>query len=413
MSSCLSGGGRAYGFEPHLVKSPSTSSRTSHSSCPSSTLSESSNSPIAISNRKPRTPRKRPNQTYNEAAALLSTAYPKIFSTKHLTKPCKSSKLRNTCLDEPPELLLPFRVIDNSGFLLHQPILEKPNFGIAPKVVNSCERSCQSPAESDFCGNSSELYQEDFDAESILDEEMEEGIDSIMGNLSVNNDLIDKSNTCIGQIDTCYGYPMGMGFSGSFDFGFGMRRGVRALRNVDESNWWSFPTVDVIDITPEFKKVSAQKKKKKVEKKPVEFKPSESSPPQENLVPGEFTENSIPESSSGPRLKLNYDKVLEAWSDRGAPFPDEISGSESSGNDIHARLAQIDLFSELGGVREASVQRYKEKRRNRLFSKKIRYQVRKVNADRRPRMKVPYNIPPVSVFLFLFTGVLHSAPLRY
>lgn len=53
-----------------------------------------------------------------------------------------------------------------------------------------------------------------------------------------------------------------------------------------------------------------------------------------------------------------------------------------------ARLAQIDLFSEGGGVREASVLRYKEKRRTRLFSKKIRYQVRKVNADRRPRMKV-------------------------
>lgn len=52
-----------------------------------------------------------------------------------------------------------------------------------------------------------------------------------------------------------------------------------------------------------------------------------------------------------------------------------------------ARLAQIDLFAD-GGLREASVLRYKEKRRTRLFSKKIRYQVRKVNADRRPRMKV-------------------------
>lgn len=67
-----------------------------------------------------------------------------------------------------------------------------------------------------------------------------------------------------------------------------------------------------------------------------------------------------------------------------------------------ARLAQIDLFSELGGVREASVQRYKEKRRNRLFSKKIRYQVRKLNADRRPRMKVPFLI---SSFLCLFSNI--------
>ncbi|BBH00479.1 CCT motif family protein [Prunus dulcis] len=37
--------------------------------------------------------------------------------------------------------------------------------------------------------------------------------------------------------------------------------------------------------------------------------------------------------------------------------------------------------------REASVLRYKEKRQNRLFSKRIRYQVRKVNAEKRPRMK--------------------------
>lgn len=62
-----------------------------------------------------------------------------------------------------------------------------------------------------------------------------------------------------------------------------------------------------------------------------------------------------------------------------------------------ARLAQIDLFGESGALREASVQRYKEKRRTRFFSKKIRYQVRKVNADQRPRMKVCNYDNPVSV----------------
>lgn len=52
-------------------------------------------------------------------------------------------------------------------------------------------------------------------------------------------------------------------------------------------------------------------------------------------------------------------------------------------------LAEIDLFGE-SGMREASVLRYKEKRMNRLFSnsKQIRYQVRKLSADQRPRMKV-------------------------
>ena len=38
--------------------------------------------------------------------------------------------------------------------------------------------------------------------------------------------------------------------------------------------------------------------------------------------------------------------------------------------------------------REARVMRYREKRRTRLFAKKIRYEVRKLNAERRPRMKV-------------------------
>lgn len=39
------------------------------------------------------------------------------------------------------------------------------------------------------------------------------------------------------------------------------------------------------------------------------------------------------------------------------------------------------------GGREARVTRYREKRRMRLFSKKIRYEVRKLNAEKRPRMK--------------------------
>ncbi|KAL2224640.1 UNVERIFIED_CONTAM: Zinc finger protein CONSTANS-LIKE 7 [Sesamum indicum] len=40
-----------------------------------------------------------------------------------------------------------------------------------------------------------------------------------------------------------------------------------------------------------------------------------------------------------------------------------------------------------GNQREASVMRYKEKRQKRLFSKKIRYQVRKINAEKCPRLK--------------------------
>ncbi|KAI3443414.1 hypothetical protein Pfo_000079 [Paulownia fortunei] len=400
MSSCLSGGGRAYRLESldlEIIKSPSTS-WISNSSSPSSTLSESSNCPLAISTRKPRTPRKRPNQTYNEAAAILSTAYPKIFPTKHLTKPCKFTKSHDNKSPfsfEPSDLLVPFQVINNSGFLLQPPLLERPNFPIEPKGFNPFEKPCQSPGEINSQGDSSVIcdeYQEDFDAESILDEEIGEGIDSIMGNSGMENESIEDSNAYnTMQMNTfCYGYPVGLGF----DFGYGMRRELRAMRNVDEGDWWRFPSVNVLDITPNIAKIPAEKKKKKK----VEIKNSE--PARENSIstpkPNKESlaalkapsEEPVPQPNPGLLLKLNYDGVLNAWSDKGSPFSGDSPGSEPAGNDVQARLAQIDLFSENGGIREASVLRYKEKRRTRLFSKKIRYQVRKVNADRRPRMKV-------------------------
>ncbi|PIN03441.1 hypothetical protein CDL12_24039 [Handroanthus impetiginosus] len=103
-------------------------------------------------------------------------------------------------------------------------------------------------------------------------------------------------------------------------------------------------------------------------------------------------------------LKLDYEEILNAWSDKGPLY-------------IHAENSQIvpditDDFLFHEGVnkgcnlgswavpeiendemrlkmwqREASVLRYKAKRNNRLFSNKIRYQVRKLNAEKRPRLK--------------------------
>ncbi|PON92613.1 CCT domain containing protein [Trema orientale] len=414
MSSCLSGGGgRPYAFEFEIVKSPSTTStRNSNasSSPPSSTLSESSNSGLAITTRKPRTPRKRPNQTYNEAAALLSTAYPSLFSAKQLSNPGKFTKLPSP-FDEPAELLFPFRVFDDdsSCFLPHHhhhhhhQYSQKPGSAIEPKLANS---SCHSPGEFDSRPNSncdSELMDlgethtssgcaypdDDFDAESMLDEEIDAGgIDSIMGNVTVDTEAAGG-----GGGGFCYGYPMGLGFGGRFELGLGMRRGVggiRALRHVDEGNWWNFPTVDVMELSPKFRKEPAPEKKKK--KKAVVMMLEKKEKEKEKAAVVESKSLELVESGSKPSaglsLKLNYDDVLSAWSDKGSPFSEDAPpGTDSPGNDVSARLAQIDLFPEAGGVREASVMRYKEKRRTRLFSKKIRYQVRKVNADRRPRMK--------------------------
>lgn len=368
MSSFLSGGGRApYVLDLDIIKSPSSSLLTSHSSSPSSTISESSNSPIAISTRKPRTPRKRPNQTYNEAAALLSTAYPNIFSAKDI-KPCKFIKPHEyssfSFEETSDELLLPFPV-------------EKPAFQIDSVAY---EKPCSNDMDEIGCPtNSSKLCDgyEDFDAESILDEEIEEGvIDSIMGdtNVCVEGDSTSSSSDGgVGPVSFCYGYPvglglgLGLGLGGSFDFGFGLMRGgvAKAFRQTDEGDWWRFPAVDVGEISPRFKKPVPAEKKKKLEKL-NRAKPPSSASKKENSVPVSKStsalskdnstsslkssstsskENSVPNSKSSPGilLKLNYDEVLNSWSDRGSPFSEDILGSEFSGSDALVCFRSIHL----------------------------------------------------------------------
>ncbi|KAG8373971.1 hypothetical protein BUALT_Bualt11G0081600 [Buddleja alternifolia] len=372
MSSCLSGGGRAYRLDIDIIKSP-INSWISNSSSPSSTLSESSNSPLRISTRKTRTPRKRPNQTYNEAAAILSTAYPKIFPKN----PCKFTKSHKCTFPfEPSELLMPS-------------ILEKRN--VPPKGFN---REIVSSGNSNSTENFDE-FGDDFDAESILDEEIEEGIDSIMGNLSMeNNESIQDFNPY-----ACYGYPVGLGF----DVGNGMRKESKAMRNVDEGDWWRFPSVNVVDITRKVAKISVEKKmKKKVEKKSSELSKGNSFSTiepnyKDSLGSKGSSEESISQTNGGMLLKLNYDDVLEAWADRSSPFSGDGPVAESAGNGVQARLAQIDLFSKDGGATEAVVLRHKDKRRTRVISKKIRYQVRKVNHDQRPRMKGGVSKTPNSI----------------
>ncbi|ESW14903.1 hypothetical protein PHAVU_007G027200 [Phaseolus vulgaris] len=101
-------------------------------------------------------------------------------------------------------------------------------------------------------------------------------------------------------------------------------------------------------------------------------------------------------------LQLDYESVITAWASQKSPWttphkpnldPDECwhHCMESCGTGMD------DPYGEVGGFgihpmindggREARVSRYREKRRTRLFSKKIRYEVRKLNAEKRPRMK--------------------------
>ncbi|KAA8548172.1 hypothetical protein F0562_004567 [Nyssa sinensis] len=124
-------------------------------------------------------------------------------------------------------------------------------------------------------------------------------------------------------------------------------------------------------------------------------------------------------------LKLDYQEILNAWSDKG-PLYIKVESPQTVpdlGDDFPAHDSPNGLMDDWGsngglwrvpeksgrngssgnvkleeevkggeewkmGQREASVLRYKEKRQNRLFSKRIRYEVRKLNAEKRPRMKV-------------------------
>ncbi|RCV08227.1 hypothetical protein SETIT_1G308800v2 [Setaria italica] len=100
-------------------------------------------------------------------------------------------------------------------------------------------------------------------------------------------------------------------------------------------------------------------------------------------------------------LRLNYEAVIESWGS--SPWTDgqrpDVQLDDFWPHHAHhsgvwmaggGRLGGEALTPRLGmggGGREARVSRYREKRRTRLFAKKIRYEVRKLNAEKRPRMK--------------------------
>ncbi|KAL1223290.1 Zinc finger protein CONSTANS-LIKE 6 [Cardamine amara subsp. amara] len=103
-------------------------------------------------------------------------------------------------------------------------------------------------------------------------------------------------------------------------------------------------------------------------------------------------------------LNLDYESVISTWGGQGIPWtdrePSEIDlemvccPTDSMGESVavahHHNLfrgLRLHMGDARDGGREARVSRYREKRRTRLFSKKIRYEVRKLNAEKRPRMK--------------------------
>ncbi|KAM7267176.1 hypothetical protein ACFE04_009342 [Oxalis oulophora] len=104
-------------------------------------------------------------------------------------------------------------------------------------------------------------------------------------------------------------------------------------------------------------------------------------------------------------LRLNHEAVIAAWASQGCPWmagsrPEINPDDDSSWPEFMATRGDVNYpyggegrawghaaTGACDGDREARVSRYREKRRTRLFSKKIRYEVRKLNAEKRPRMK--------------------------
>ncbi|KAL8157466.1 zinc finger protein CONSTANS-LIKE 16-like [Apium graveolens] len=100
-------------------------------------------------------------------------------------------------------------------------------------------------------------------------------------------------------------------------------------------------------------------------------------------------------------LALDYEGVISAWADKKRPWLTGEGRPELDLNDCWPHCmdecGRVDYqaYGEMGGSsnivanegRQARVLRYREKRRRRLFSKKIRYEVRKLNAEKRPRIK--------------------------
>ncbi|XP_068663158.1 zinc finger protein CONSTANS-LIKE 16-like [Aristolochia californica] len=111
--------------------------------------------------------------------------------------------------------------------------------------------------------------------------------------------------------------------------------------------------------------------------------------------------NRYTENGNKISLRLDYEAVIAAWASQGSPWttghrplfnPDDgwpaCLGAFASELHPYGEMDAMGQQAAVGdGGREARVSRYREKRRTRLFSKKIRYEVRKLNAEKRPRMK--------------------------
>ncbi|KAH9305299.1 hypothetical protein KI387_019905, partial [Taxus chinensis] len=406
MIPCLSA---SRGYKPS--PSPSPISTTTCSLLSDASGGSEISSGAFVSRKKPRTRRKRPQQVYNEAAAALSAIYPKIFSHRHRGPHHKVFDLKAwkkieplrfkdegaaaLLLQEVPTLIGRVRELHESELLCNEgtpPELKlKAGAGAGAEIGASLKQLSRLLAIDSYDAGKVEVEMES--ASPSLDDDDSWGNEYDFYLESNNGDIDGGIMSSIMGSDANPDTEEGLGVFGfaqqGTQYSLHSSAAIRALRRSSDSMVcpvfdYSYPRLRLSD--------------KIMEEKEMFFSSLE-------WLKRDDAQQRL-------KLKLNYEDVLSAWSDRRPLYTDEVQHPPIVPDDSYiepmATSMNFDVVPDLGfwmttgnglygqvadgilngsGVREASVLRYKEKRRTRLFSKKIRYEVRKFNAERRPRMK--------------------------
>lgn len=366
----------------HSAASSTLSAEASNASSSSATSSVAS-----LSLKRPRTPRKRPSQTYNEAAALLASMYPSVFPAARGPQAAPPSLLglASALADDPAcsDLLPPFPVPDQAAFLLRD--LPPPPRGPAPakscpspSAVSSVFREFRDPAPSpgtpedsaasDAPGELDFDDDEGFDTDSILcgvDEGAAGGIDGIMGKLSMENNVAAMS-TINSNLARSKIHPY---FRNLMLLGLGLRQDQRIIdqalkRHSVDPEWWMCPAIPVKDICPAPLPLAAVSEKRKSKKKVLGTIYEEGIPESANGDPGALT---LPEKGLG--LSLNTETVLKAWRGRGSVFADTNASDLSlSSADVVVKVKHedSDVFPENGStpvIREGNILKMQRKQK--------------------------------------------------
>lgn len=400
-SSCIPAGGiRLPDLEMVKAAPPAhsaASSTLSEASSASAVSSSATSSSVAsLSLKRPRTPRKRSSQTYNEAAALLASMYPSVFPVAvGGAAPRRLLGLASALADDSScsDLLPPFPVPDgHAAFLLRDlpppppltPRIPAAESCLSPAAVSSVFSEFRDPAPSPATPDDaaaapdehSDLGFDDddgFDADSILcgvDQSAAEGIDGIMGKLSMENNGASVSGSSVdSNMPGSKMHPylrnlMVLGLSFRQDQNIIINQALK--RHSVDPEWWMCPAIPVKDITPAPPPSVAMAKvtdKKKTKKKSLGTIYEEGSPEPANG--DEDGALALPETGLG--LSLNTDGVLKAWCGRGSAFAD------GNGPDLPLSPAHVvvkhednDLFPKNGTgavIREGNILKMQRKQK--------------------------------------------------